>query len=164
MTSPIDENLKEHPFENKQMLKDDTWYGITLNYDKDYTEIKNDNRFAITYANLLSDIGTLIHIFPEFVLFPEYPKGLTNSGRAGFPRLHLHGKVKIDTFRYYTYGCIKISRHFIYQFEDKICDDYYTKCKEPMEEWCNAYGLPYKVTPSSLKQDMLAILNCKKKA
>ena len=144
------------------MFEEGAEYGLTLNPDEDFRRILSEDQFPLAYTYILKWLLELKNILPYIRLYPEYAVGRCNSDNKGsLPRLHLHGMSKLDVFRYYTYGCTKMDKHFKYKFVNNTedCETYFKKNEKTMKQWCKNYDLPYEITWKSLKKHELSILS-----
>ncbi len=137
----------------KLMVSDDTDYGFTLNGDEQYEKAPTDERFVLTYTHCLEQISKFQNILPDICLYPEYsPARSTGNYKGQCPRLHFHGKTRVDSFRFYTYGYKKIDLHYTYAFNDNVDIEYCQKNKKLMKKWCKKYNLPYEITYKSISK------------
>ncbi len=136
---------------NKLMLCDKTDYGFSLNGDEQYGNSPSDERFVLTYTHCLDQISKFINVLPDITLYPEYsPAKTTGVSKGMCPRLHFHGRVTVDSFRFYTYGYKKIDLHYTYAFSENVDIEYCQKNKKLMKQWCDKYKLPYEITYSNI--------------
>lgn len=133
----------------KHMMTDDHLYGFTINPAVQCYDAPNDQSFILAYSHFIFDLCSYREILPKVELYPEFSPSRACSGKRSsiLPRLHFHGAVTVDPFRYYTYGCQKLLKHSIFAFNETPDYEYCTKNRSTMESlFLKQYGLPYKLT------------------
>ncbi len=142
----------------KLMLKPEVWYGFTLNGDEQFDKSKTIFRFPEVYSHCLHQLEQFRDIFPDIEIYPEFSPGRTTGKYKGsIPRLHFHGKCQVDNRNFYTYGAMKVERHYTYAILDKVDIQYCIKNKDVMQKWCTEVHLPYKITYENIKKARLVI-------
>lgn len=140
---------------DKRMLADNVEYGFTLNPEEQCYDAKNDEQFVCAYSAFILLLRKWTNILDDIVLYPEYSPAHSTGARKSPPRLHFHGKTKVNSFAFYTYGQRMIDSKCSYAFNSKVDMEYCTKNKEPMMGWCKKWKLPYPLRMKHLQNKEL---------
>lgn len=136
--------------ESKTMLKPDTWYGITLNPADQFRNAKPwDRQFIWSYANFFHNLLSVMPFFTDIELYPEYSPGQHIKGKLQsiIPRLHFHGRVKVDVKRFYMSGAEKLLLFCTFDISNKVDMEY---CKKNQAVMQNIFLSDYPLIPYKL--------------